>query len=102
MDNILYEDKDVIIKENSVVIKCYYFPFGTNKKLSYGEINKIEMRNFAWKGKMWGMSATEWGYWMPGDINRWNYNQFIALDTGSSITPSFTCPDMDRAYRLLN
>ena len=38
---------------------------------------------------------------MPGDAKRWDYNRFIAVETGSSITPSFTCTDMDKAYRVL-
>jgi len=48
------------------------------------------------------MSATEWGYWMPGDLNRWDYTKFVAIYTKSSIKPSFTCTDMDRAYQILN
>jgi hypothetical protein len=60
------------------------------------------MKNFAWKGKLWGMNVTEWGYWMPGDLKRWDYDRFIAVYNGSSITPSFTCTDMNRAYRVLS
>jgi hypothetical protein len=60
------------------------------------------MRTYAWKGKLWGMSATEWGYWMPGDLSRWDYDRYVAVYTGSSITPCFTCKDMDRAYQTLN
>ena len=37
------------------------------------------MKNFAWKGKLWGMNVTEWGYWMPGDLKRWDYDRFIAI-----------------------
>jgi hypothetical protein len=59
------------------------------------------MKNYAWKGKVWGMSATEWGYWMPGDLNRWDYEKFVAVYNGSKITPCFTCKEMDRAYQIL-
>jgi hypothetical protein len=38
---------------------------------------------------------------MPGDLKRWDYDKFIALKTASSITPSFTCTDMERAYQIL-
>jgi len=98
---VLYDDKDVTIREDCVIIKCYFFPIGTSKKITYDKVQRVEMRNFAWKGKMWGMSATEWGYWMPGDMNRWDYDKFIAVYTDSSITPSFTCKDMDNAYQIL-
>lgn len=56
------------------------------------------MKNFAWKGKIWGMNVEQWGYWMPGDCSRWDYDKFIALDIGSCITPTFTSPNMDKAY----
>jgi len=38
---------------------------------------------------------------MPGDLKRWDYDRFIAVDNGSSITPSFTCTDMNTAYKIL-
>jgi len=47
------------------------------------------------------MSATEWGYWMPADLKRWDYDRFVAIYTGSSIKPCFTCLDMDTAYQLI-
>ena len=99
---ILYDDKDVTITNEGVKIKCYFFPFGNSKTIPFRKIKFVEMKNFAWKGKVWGMNITEWGYWMPGDLKRWDYDKFIALETGSSITPSFTCLDMDKAYRIIN
>lgn len=100
--NILYEDKDVIIRDDRLIIKCYFFPLGSKKTIYYHEVERVEMRSYAWKGKLWGMSATEWGYWMPGDLNRWDYDRYVAVYNGSSITPCFTCKDMDRAYQILN
>ena len=99
---IHYDDKDVTITNEGVKIKCYFFPFGNSKTIPFRKIKFAEMKNFAWKGKVWGMNITEWGYWMPGDLKRWDYDKFIALETGSSITPSFTCLDMDKAYRIIN
>ena len=101
MPNILYEDKDVIITDKEVIIKCYFFPFGNSKTIPYSDINQIEIKTFAFRGKLWGMNVTEWGYWMPGDLKRWDYEKFIAIHTKSSIKPSFTCTDMDRAYGIL-
>ena len=89
--NILYEDKDVRITDQDVKIKCYFFPIGKSKTIPYKKIKYVEMKEFSWKGKLWGMNVTEWGYWMPGDLKRWDYDRFIAVETGSSITPSFTC-----------
>lgn len=99
--HILYMDKDITILNDRIDIMCYYFPFGTSKTIPFHKIERVEMRNYAWKGKLWGMSATEWGYWMPGDLCRWDYDRYVAIYTGSSITPCFTCKDMDRAYQIL-
>lgn len=30
---VLYDDKDVKIRESGVTIKTYYFPFGTSKRI---------------------------------------------------------------------
>ena len=99
---ILYDDKDVTITNENIKIKCYFFPFANSKTIPFSKIKFVEMKNFAWKGKHWGMNVTEWGYWMPGDAKRWDYDKFVAVETGSSITPSFTCTNMDQAYRILN
>lgn len=36
--NILYEDKDVIIRDDRLIIKCYFFPFGNKKTIYFNEI----------------------------------------------------------------
>ena len=43
MPNILYEDKDVIITDKEVIIKCYFFPFGNSKTIPYSDINQIDL-----------------------------------------------------------
>lgn len=101
MSKVLYDDKDVTITDREVIIKCYFFPFGNSKKIPYRKIKSVEMKTFAWKGKIWGMNVTEWGYWMPGDLKRWDYDRFVAIETGSSITPCFTCLNMEEAYRII-
>lgn len=55
---VLYEDKDVTITDKEVIIKCYFFPFGNSKTIPYRKIKSVEMKNFAWKGKLWGMNVT--------------------------------------------
>lgn len=59
------------------------------------------MRRFAWKGKLWGMTIEECGCWLAGDLKRWDYDHFIAIDTGSSVLPSFTCTNMNQAFKIL-
>ena len=47
------------------------------------------------------MTIEERGYWLAGDLKRWDYDYFIAIQTGSSVIPSFTCTNMDLAYKIL-
>ena len=37
-DSVYYQDKDVIIKGDRVIIKCYFFPFGNSKTIKFSEI----------------------------------------------------------------
>lgn len=39
-NNILYQDKDVIIRDDRVIIKCYFFPFGQSKTVYFHEIER--------------------------------------------------------------
>lgn len=74
-----------------VIIKCYYFPIGTSKKIPFKDIAKVEVRDLGMaRMRLWGMDAMAWGYWLAGDIKRCSRDQFIAIYTGKSITPSFT------------
>ena len=45
---ILYDDKDVMITNEGVKIKCYFLPFGNSKTIPYKKIKFVEMKNFAW------------------------------------------------------
>ena len=70
---IVYEDKDVRITEKYVVIKWYFFPIATSKKIPLSKIQKVERRNLGFaKYRLWGMDIAAWGYWLPGDKDRHN------------------------------
>lgn len=99
--SILFEDKDVKITSKEVIIKCYYFPFAISKKIPISNIKFISFRNFAFRGNFWGFDIEEKDCWMPPDLNRLDYDHFIAIDVGEKIIPSFTCTDMEKAYKIL-
>jgi hypothetical protein len=51
----------------------------------------VEIRDLGWaKGRLWGMDASHWGFWLAADKSRFRQEQFIALYTKSSIKPSFS------------
>jgi hypothetical protein len=47
------------------------------------------------------MDASQWGYWLPGDIKRMKREFFIGITIDSSIKPSFTTENVDTAYKIL-
>lgn len=40
-EKILFEDKDVKITDRMLIIKCYYFPIGTSKKIPLRDITRF-------------------------------------------------------------
>ncbi len=95
---VLYDDKDVKIRESGVTIKCYFFPFGNSKRIPIDRIKDVYLikKNIY---RLWGTGTFE--YWFALDSKRFDYNCFIAIDNGSSMLPSFTCTDNEGVYKLL-
>jgi hypothetical protein len=38
---VLYNDKDVKVRQQCVTIKTYYFPFGTSKRIPIADIKDV-------------------------------------------------------------
>lgn len=85
---VLYDDKDVKIRESGITIKCYYFPIGTSKRIPISKIKDVEFINSS-SSRIWGTGTFE--YWFALDSKRMGYESFIAIDNGSSVKPAFTC-----------
>jgi hypothetical protein len=99
---VLFEDKDVKITDQFVYIKWYFFPWGGTKKIALKDIKKVEKRELGWaKYRLWGMDASQWGYWLPGDKNRMSRTYFIGITVESSTKPSFTTEHVDQVYDIL-
>lgn len=48
------------------------------------------------------MSASQWGYWLAGDLKRMSRENFIGVTVrDSSIKPSFTTVSTEEVYRIL-
>ena len=60
------------------------------------------MRELGWaKGRLWGMDATQWGYWLAGDRKRFSRTHFIGVHVASSVKPSFTTASTEQVYKIL-
>ena len=47
------------------------------------------------------MDAAQWGYWLAGDLSRFSREEFIGINTGSSVKPSFTTANTEQVYKIL-
>ena len=67
----LYDDEYVQVTDTHVILKTYYFPFGTSKKIPFEKIERIytdKEYNLDLLGyKAWGMGMSDvwWAYAMP-------------------------------------
>lgn len=95
---MLYNDKDVKVREGCVTIKTYYFPFGTSRRIPIDSIRDVCLIKEA-SSRVWGTGSFD--YWFALDKNRMEYECFIAIDTGESMKPAFTCTNNEQVYVLI-
>lgn len=102
MENFIYEDKYVRIKEDDLTLFWYYFPFGQNKIIKFSEIKEIKIEElgvFTGKYRLWGMDLNF--HWYPLDNLRFRKTHFIKIDTGSKIKSCFTPDNINEIFRIL-
>jgi hypothetical protein len=88
----LYRDRWIECTDDAVVIRGYYFPWGT-KRIPYGSIRtirEVKMGVLTGKGRIWG--STTLRYWASLDPGRPSKSTALILDTGARILP-FITPD---------
>jgi hypothetical protein len=47
------------------------------------------------------MDINNWGYWLPGDIKRCARDDFIGIDVGAWVKPSFTTENTLQVYNII-
>ena len=95
---VVYNDKDIKIRESGITIKAYYFPVGIAKRIPLDKIKGVELVT-AKVGRIWG--TDDFDYWLPFDSDRIKRDSFIVVDNGSSMKPAFTCTNNQEAFRIL-
>jgi hypothetical protein len=101
--NVIYEDTQIIIDDEKVEIKRYYFPTGKSKKIKFSEIKKIEeieLDFYNGKGRIWGMGLAP--YWFNWDNNRFWRKKAIIIDLGKNISPAITPDNLSEVLKILN
>jgi len=45
---VLYDDGRCVLDEDGLTLRHYYFPFGTSKRIRYGQILDVSARSMTW------------------------------------------------------
>jgi hypothetical protein len=98
----LYEDAFVRVEADAVVVKWYYFPLATSKRIPYAHVERIESglreRLDLTETKTWGMALTP--VWWPCDQGRWAREHYIILRLSTWPSCGLTLPTNDHARVL--
>jgi hypothetical protein len=99
----LYQDKWITCTTDAVLIRGYYFPWGT-KRVPYREIREVRrvpMKGaLTGKGRIWG--STTLRYWASLDPGRTAKDTAFILDTGHRILPFITPDDPAKMAAVLS
>jgi hypothetical protein len=90
--NTIYHDHWIDCTADEVVIRGYYFPWGT-KHIPYSsirQVRRVPIGTFTGKGRIWG--STTLRYWASLDPSRPRKTEALILDTGATVLP-FITPD---------
>jgi hypothetical protein len=88
----LYTDRRIECTDDAVLIRGYYFPWGT-KRIPYQsiqQVRRVPIGTATGKYRIWGSSSLK--YWANLDPGRPGKNTALILDTGSRPLP-FITPD---------
>lgn len=102
VSNVLYDDGRLLLDEEGVTLRRYYFPLGTSKRIRYDQIQRVRAQSMGWltgRGRGWGSAHP--GYWLPLDLDRPRKSTLIVLELGGHVKPSFSPDDPERVLQLL-
>ncbi len=102
MTEALYEDAGLLLDDDGLTIRRYYFPLATPKRISYSDIQGIKAEAISWssgKGRFWGASDPR--YWFPLDIHRGSKKTLLVLDVGRRVKACITPESPERVIELL-
>jgi hypothetical protein len=101
-EEILYKDTLVEIRDEFIILKNYYFPFGS-KKILFKDIENIEIREptlMNGKWRIWGTGNLL--YWFPLDFARPSRKEiFIITNKNQKIKSCFTVVNSDKVEKIL-
>ena len=102
MTEILYQDKQVTIYKELMVINRYYFPLATSKTIMFGDIETVGLIDSEGVNHRWGLSGKYLNNWFPLDSDRKNKTKFIEITLkGRKTKPSITPDDAAKVFQII-
>jgi hypothetical protein len=98
----LYEDAGLLLDEDGITVRRYYFPWAGSKRIAYSKIQCIKARPMKWfsgKGRIWGSADPR--YWFPLDVRRRSKSTKLVLHLGRGVRPCITPENPERVIELL-
>ena len=102
MTEALYHDAGLVLDEDGITIRRYYFPLATAKRIAYNKIRGIRAKPMSWlsgKGRIWGTSHPR--HWFPLDVARGRKQTLLLVDVGRWVRPCITPEDPARVIAVL-
>lgn len=102
MSEVLYDDGGLLLDQDGLTIRRYYFPWAGPKRIAYTAVRHAVARPMRWrtgKGRGWG--TAEPGYWLPLDVRRWRKPTLLVFDVGRRVKPCVSPEDPRRVIALL-
>lgn len=93
-----YDDGLVACTGDALLIRRYYFPLATSKRVPYAEIRSVR-RCAAGRVRLWGTG--DFRYWRNLDVSRAHKDTGLVIDTGHRVTPVITPDDPDQVLQVL-
>jgi hypothetical protein len=98
----LYEDAGLLLDEDGITIRRYYFPWAGSKRIAYTKIQGVKARPMNWttgKGRIWGTADPR--YWFPLDPRRGRKRTLLILHVGRIVRPCVTPEMPERVIEVL-
>ena len=99
---MIYDDGGLLVDQDGLTIRRYYFPWAGAKRIAYSEIRGVEIRPMGWltgKGRGWGSAHP--GFWLPLDLSRPRKDTLLVIDVGRRVMPAVTPDDPNRVVDLI-
>jgi hypothetical protein len=98
----LYEDSQIAVYRELIVINKYYFPLATSKTILFKDIQYILMQSSEGVTHRWGVCPKYLNNWFPLDNHRKKKTKFIEFVlTGKKTRPSITPDYPEKVFQLI-